>query len=232
MLYCHCYSWSSNHVTFTWIDCHNCRCTEGVTLAVCSVCVLVYRTSSYYIPVQTVVVMWSTLINKVMIIWYMKLHLFLSLIDWGMVACYDNKWVDLLFCKVLYIANILMNLCTLSCLWLGHDVIALNVLCRTNLACFLYMYKVQYLYPLVQRSDGRNFSERSFMAIWISYVTHLKEIVLIRYSSLDLNTMHNFMYEWEQLPIHLSSNELTWSVCSFVNILFFTFSQKPLTISN
>lgn len=158
----------------------------GYCIGCVSVCVLVYRTSSYYIPVQTVVVMWSTLINKVMIIWYMKLDLFLSLIDWGMVACYDNKWVDLLFCKVLYIANILMNLCTLSCLWLGHDVIALNVLCRTNLACFLYMYKVQYLYPFVLRSDGWNFSE-------ISYVTHLKEIVVIRYSSLDLNTMHVWM---------------------------------------
>lgn len=113
--------------------------------AVCSVCELVYRTSSYYIPVQTVVVMWSTLINKVMIIWYMKLDLFLSLIDWGVVLCsvYNlwQKWIeDLLFCKVLYITNILMNLCTLSCLWPGDDVIAMNVLCRTILVCFLYMY--------------------------------------------------------------------------------------------
>lgn len=197
-----------------------------------SMCVGLQDEFLLYTCTNRVVVMWSTLINKVMIIWYMKLDLFLSLIDWGMVACYDNKWVDLLFCKVLYIANILMNLCTLSCLWLGHDVIALNVLCRTNLACFLYMYKVQYLFPLVQRSDGWNFSDISFMAILISYVTHLKEIVLIRYSSLDLNTMHNVMYGWEQLFIHLSSNELTWSVCSLVNILFFTFSQKPLTISN
>lgn len=97
---------------------------------------------------------------------------------------------------------------------------------------FLYMYKVQYLFPLVQRSDEWNFCEISFMATLISYVTHLKEIVLIRYFSLDLNIMHNVMYGWEQLPIHLSSNELTWSVCSLVNILFFTFSQKPLTISN
>lgn len=91
---------------------------------------------------------------------------------------------------------------------------------------------VQNQLSLFSLPDGWNFSEISFMAILISYVTHWKEIVLIRYSSLDLNTMHNFMYGWEQLPIHRSSNELTWSVCSLVNILFIIFSQKPLTISN
>lgn len=142
---------------------------------------------------------------------------------------YGNKWAeDLLFCKVHYkhfdefVHSVMFY------------VIALNVLCRSILACFLYMYKVQYLYFLVQKSNGWNFSEISFMAILNSYVTHLKEIVLIIYSSLDLNIMHNVMYGWEQLPIHLSSNELswTWSVCSSVNILFLTFSQKPLTISN
>lgn len=77
-----------------------------------------------------------------MIIWYMKLDFFFLFIDWGMVVCYDNKWVDLLFCKVFYIVNILMNLCILSCLWLGYDVIVLNVLCRINIVCFFYMYKV------------------------------------------------------------------------------------------
>lgn len=77
-----------------------------------------------------------------MIIWYMKLDFFFLFIDWGMVVCYDNKWVDLLFCKVFYIVNILMNLCILLCLWLGYDVIVLNVLCRINIVCFFYMYKV------------------------------------------------------------------------------------------
>lgn len=146
MLYCHCYSWSSNHVSFTWIDCHNCRCSEGVTLScVFSMCVGLQDEFLLYTCTNRVVVMWSTLINKVMIIWNMKLDLFLSLIDWGVVLCsvYNlwQKWIeDLLFCKVLYITNILMNLCTLSCLWPGDDVIAMNVLCRTILVCFLYMY--------------------------------------------------------------------------------------------
>lgn len=181
-----------------------------------SMCVGLQDEFLLYTCTNRVVVMWSTLINKVMIIWYMKLDLFLSLIDWGMVACYDNKWVDLLFCKVLYIANILMNLCTLSCLWLGHDVIALNVLCRTNIACFLYMYKVQYLYPFVLRSDGWNFSE-------ISYVTHLKEIVVIRYSSLDLNTMHVWMRTTSHPP------KLKWAnvICLFVSkhFVYYLFSK-------
>lgn len=110
-----------------------------------SMCVSLQDEFLLYTCTNRVVVMWSTLINKVMIIWYMKLDLFLSLIDWGVVLCsvYNlwQKWIeDLLFCKVLYITNILMNLCTLSCLWPGDDVIAMNVLCRTILVCFLYMY--------------------------------------------------------------------------------------------
>lgn len=94
MLYCHCYSWSSNHVSFTWIDCHNCRCTEGVTLScVFSMCVGLQDEFLLYTCTNRVVVMWSTLINKVMIIWCMKLDLFLSFFDWGVVACsVYNLW--------------------------------------------------------------------------------------------------------------------------------------------
>lgn len=46
-----------------------------------------------YTCTNRVVVMWSTLINKVMIIWCMKLDLFLSFFDWGVVACsVYNLW--------------------------------------------------------------------------------------------------------------------------------------------